>query len=242
MYFKQFQHPATGCLSYAVGCMTTRELAIVDPQADVEPYLRLAEEKRSRITHVIDTHLHADHVSGGAELAGMAAAPYCLHERADVSLEVRRLADGEEIEVGNAHLRVIHTPGHSPESICLEVADLARSPEPAFVLTGDTLLIGDVGRPDLHVEAVEGARDLHRSLHERLLPLGEHLEVYPGHYGRSLCGVGLSPRTSSTLGYERRVNPLLQEIDPGTFVERLAGRTPKRPENYEQIVAANRGA
>ncbi|MGH2767478.1 MAG: MBL fold metallo-hydrolase [Candidatus Methylomirabilales bacterium] len=242
MYFKQFQHPESGCLSYVVGCMSTRELAVVDPAAGVEPYLGLAEEKRSRITHVIDTHIHADHRSGAAALAGLTGAPLCLHQRADVAFGFRPLADREVVQVGNAHVRVIHTPGHSPESVCLLVSDMSRSPEPAFLLTGDTLLVGDVGRPDLHVPAEEGARDLYRSLHERILTLEDHLEIFPAHFSGSVCGVGLSPRTSSTLGYERRVNPLLyQELRLETFVEALAGRKVARPAGYEQNVAANRG-
>jgi hydroxyacylglutathione hydrolase len=241
MYFTQLQNPEAGCLSYVLGCLGTRELAVVDPGREVESYLRIAEEQASRITHVIDTHIHADHLSGGPELARRAAAPYCLHERAAVSVEFRPLADGEVLEVGNARIEVIHTPGHSPESVCLLVADRARSEEAAFLLTGDTLLIGDVGRPDLHVEAETGARDLHASLHGRVLGLGDHLELFPAHYGRSPCGAGLSPRPSSTLGYERRVNPLLGDAGVDDFVRLLLERTPKRPDRYLEIVAANRG-
>lgn len=241
MYFTQFQNPTTGYLSYVLGCLTTHELVVVDPGVELEGYLRLAEEQDSRITHVIDTHIHADHLSGGPALARRAACPYCLHEKAAVSAPFRALADGEVLKVGNAWIQVIHTPGHSPESICLLVADLARSSEPAFLLTGDTLLIGDVGRPDLHVDPEEGARDLHASIYGKILGLGDHLELFPGHYGRSLCGAGLSPRPSSTLGYERRANPLLGGCGADDFVHLLLEREVRRPDRYLEIVAANRG-
>lgn len=242
MYFTQFQHGETGCLSYAVGCLSTRELAIVDANKDVDAYIQLAQEIGSSITQVIDTHIHADHLSGGPDLARRTGAPYRLHESARAAIPFVPLEDKEMVQVGNAHVHVIHTPGHSPESVCLLVTDGARSDEPAFILTGDTVLIGDVGRPDLHVDACEGARDLHRSIHTRLLHLGDHLEVFPAHYGRSVCGAGLSPRTSSTLGYERRVNPLLKDVSADAFVSALVDRQIRRPDRYEEIVAANCGA
>lgn len=241
MYFEQIRHPETGCLSHLVGCLSTRELAVVDPQPGPAPYVSVAAFRGCRITHVLDTHVHADHVSGARALAATVGAVLCMHEKADVAFEVRRLADGEVLKLGNARMEVLHTPGHSPESLCLLVADLARSPEPAFLLTGDALLIGDVGRPDLHVDPVEGSMDLYRSLRERLLPLPGELELFPAHFSGSSCGVGLSPRSSSTLGYERRVNPLLGDMTMDDFVSALTARTIPPPSGHERIVAANRG-
>lgn len=192
-----------------------------------------------RITHVIDTHVHADHRSGGSELARRAAANYCLHESADVNIPFTPLHDRDEIELGNTRLSVVHTPGHSPDSICLLVTDRKRGTEPWFVLTGDTLFVGAVGRPDLPGRAWENAAELYESLHERLLTLPGDLEIFPGHYSGSVCGVGLSGKPSSTIAFERRWNPMLS-LDRAAFVAALADVPPK-PEEMEQILAANRG-
>jgi glyoxylase-like metal-dependent hydrolase (beta-lactamase superfamily II) len=205
----------------------------------VEAYLAFADAKKMRITHVIDTHVHADHSSGGAELARRAEALYCLHESADVSVPFTPLRDGQTIELGNTRANVLHTPGHSPESLCLVVTDLKRGADPWFVLTGDTLFVGAVGRPDLPGHARESAAALYASLHEKLLPLPDDLEIYPGHFSGSVCGVGLSGKPSSTMAFERRWNPMLT-LDRNPFVEALANVPPK-PADMERILAANRG-
>src|SRR5262249_1552208 len=156
------------------------------------------------ITHVIDTHVHADHRSGGPELARRAGAAYCLHEAAQVELTFTRLRDGQELELGNTRIRVLHTPGHTPESICLVITDLKPGSTPWFVLTGDTLSVGAAGRPDLPGRARENAAQLHHSIREKLLALPDEVEVYPGHFSGSSCGVGMSGKPSSTLAFEKR--------------------------------------
>lgn len=240
MYFQQIPRTDKGCLSYLVGCLSTHEMIVVDPSGSSEDYLAVARDKDIRITGVLDTHIHADHVSLGPELARLTGSRYLLFETAEIQADFEALHDGQEIQAGNGHIRVLHTPGHSPESTCLLVSDHARSEEPAFVLTGDTLLIGDVGRPDLHVDPVEGARALYRSLQERLLPMEDHIEIFPSHFSGSACGVGLSPRTSSTIGYERRVNPLLR-LPADDFVTAVTERKLNPPEDHRRIIAMNRG-
>jgi hydroxyacylglutathione hydrolase len=192
-----------------------------------------------RITHVIDTHVHADHKSGGPELARRVDAAYCLHESANVDRPFTALRDGEDIELGNTHAKVLHTPGHSPESMCLLVTDLRRGTEPWFVLTGDTLFVGAVGRPDLPGRARESAAELYASIHDKLLTLPDELEVYPGHFSGSVCGVGLSGKPMSTIGFERRWNPMLSR-DMHAFIDALADVPPK-PAAMEQILSFNRG-
>jgi hydroxyacylglutathione hydrolase len=192
-----------------------------------------------RITHVIDTHVHADHRSGGRALAQRTGAEYCLHESADVAVPFRRLRDGDDIELGNTRVKVLHTPGHSPESVCLLVTDLRRGSDPWFVLTGDTLFVGAVGRPDLPGRARENAAELHTSLHEKLLTLPGDLEIFPGHFSGSLCGAGLSGKPTSTIAFEQRWNPMLS-MDREAFIEALAN-VPAKPDEMEQILSFNRG-
>ena len=240
MMFRPFYYNDTGCAAYVLGCGSLGTCAVVDPRADdVDGYVAYAASKQMRITHVIETHVHADHRSGGVDLAGRAGAAYCLHESADVSLPFTPLRDGEEIELGNTRVKVLHTPGHSHDSVCLLVTDLRRGPDPWFVLTGDTLFVGAVGRPDLPGHARENASDLYDSLHARLLTLPGDIEVYPGHFAGSVCGVGLSGKPSSTIAFERRWNPMLS-LDRQAFIEALADVPPK-PADMERIQAANRG-
>jgi hydroxyacylglutathione hydrolase len=240
MIFRPFHYDDLGCAAYLLGCGTLGKCAVVDARADdVDAYVAFAAAKGMTITHVIDTHVHADHRSGGADLARRTGAQYRLHESADVSLPFRPLRDGEEIELGNTRVRVLHTPGHSPDSVCLLVTDLKRGPDPWFVLTGDTLFVGAVGRPDLPGRARENAAELHASLHEKLLTLPGDLEVFPGHFSGSLCGAGLSGKPSSTIAFERRWNPMLT-LDREAFVAALA-HVPPKPAEMEQILALNRG-
>lgn len=240
MYFMQIPRREKGCLSYVVGCLTSRQIMVVDPSGDQQDYLSVAEATGASIVSVIDTHIHADHISLGRQLAGDLGVPYLLHESAQTEVAFEPMHHGDIIEAGNAQVTVLYTPGHTPESVCLRVADLARSQKPAFVLTGDTLLIGDVGRPDLHLDAVAGARDLHRSLTEKVLTLADHIEVFPAHFAGSACGLGLSPRTSSTLGYEKAVNEMLS-LPEERFVDLLTGRDFEPPADFKSITAINRG-
>ena len=213
---------------------------MVDGRADdVDAYLAFATSKDLRLTHVIDTHVHADHRSGGPELARRAGASYCLHESAEVTFPFTPLRDADAIEFGNTRVKVLHTPGHSPDSVCLVVTDLKRGSDPWFVLTGDTLFVGAVGRPDLPGRARENAAQLYESLHDKLLQLPENLEIYPGHFSGSVCGAGLSGKPTSTLAFEKRWNAMLS-LDRQTFVEALSAVPPK-PSEMERVLAFNRG-
>ena len=229
-----------GCAAYLLGCGTRGQCAVVDARVDdVEGYAAFAKSKGMRITHVIDTHIHADHRSGGRDLAHQTGAHYCLHESADLGIPFTPLRDGDDVELGNTHLTVIHTPGHSPESICLVVTDRRRGSAPWFVLTGDTLFVGAVGRPDLPGRARENAADLYTSIHDKLLVLPGDLEIYPGQFSGSLCGAGLSGKPTSTIAFERRWNPMLS-LDRNAFIDALED-VPAKPEEMEQILAFNRG-
>lgn len=224
MIFRPYYTYETGCAGYLFGCGGVGVCAVVDPhERDVDAYAAFATAKGMRITQVIDTHLHADHVSGGPALAAKVGAAYALHEAAVTETPFTPLRDGQELELGNTRVRVLHTPGHTPESVCLVVTDLRRGAEPWFVLTGDTLFVGAVGRPDLPGHARENAGTLHDSLHAKVLTLPDELEVYPGHFSGSACGVGLSGKPSSTIGFEKRHNALLAQ-PRAAFVEALAGR------------------
>jgi hydroxyacylglutathione hydrolase len=188
---------------------------------------------------VIDTHVHADHRSGGPALARKVAAPYRLHEGADVRVPFEPMGDGEEIVLGNTRIRVLATPGHTPESVCLVVTDLRRAPDPWFVLTGDTLFVGAVGRPDLPGHARENAGALYDSIHGKLLTLPDDLEVYPGHFAGSACGVGMSGKPVSSLGFEKRWNPMLK-LAREAFVEALSD-VPAKPAEMERVLRFNQG-
>ena len=240
MIFRPYYYFDLGCAAYLFGCGTLGKGAVVDPRADdIDSYIAFANAKNLRLTHVIDTHVHADHRSAGPELARRMGARYCVHEAADVSYPVTALRDGEQIELGNTRVSVLHTPGHSPDSISLLVTDLKRGAEPWFVLTGDTLFVGAVGRPDLPGRAGENAAQLYESLHEKLLTLPDDLEVYPGHFSGSVCGAGLSGKPMTTLGFEKRWNPMLA-LDRKAFIESLSA-VPAKPAEMERVLAFNRG-
>jgi len=241
MIFRPFYYYDLGCAAYLFGCGTVGRCAVVDPRAeDIDAYVAFAAANKMRIAQVIDTHVHADHRSGGVALARATDAAYRLHESADVRMPFTPMRDGEEIELGNTRIRVLHTPGHSPESVTLVVTDLKRGSDPWFILTGDTLFVGAVGRPDLPGRARENAAQLYTSIHEKLLTLPDNLEIYPGHFSGSLCGVGLSGKPSSTIAFERRWNPMLS-LDRDAFVAALAD-VPAKPTEMARILASNRGA
>jgi hydroxyacylglutathione hydrolase len=241
MIFKPYYYDATGCAAYLFGCGGKGFCAVVDPhEEDVEAYASFAAQKGMRVTHVIETHVQADHRSGGRALAARTGAQYCLHASADVGFPFEPLRDGQVLELGNTLIRVLHTPGHTPESICLLVSDLRRGPEPWFVLTGDTLFVGAVGRPDLPGQAEANAAQLHTSLHQKLLPLPDDVEVYPAHFAGSPCGAGLSGKPASTMAAERRWNRLLS-LPREAFVRELPQGVPARPAESEAIIRFNQG-
>lgn len=242
MFFRQLTSE-NATLSYFFGCAGHGKAVAVDVVAGAESwFIEQAARQQVRITHVIDTHVHADHYSGGAKLARLAGAPYCLHESANVGFEFFPLRDAQVLEIGNVLVKVLHTPGHTLDSVCLLVTDRRRGEEPWFVLTGDTLFVGAVGRPDLAGREREMAAQLHATLRDKLLSLPDGIEIYPGHQAGSVCGAGLSGKPCSTIGFEKRFNPLLGIAEPELFVERIVAEIPPRPQEMERIVAANRKA
>jgi hydroxyacylglutathione hydrolase len=238
--FTQFVDDALGCASYLVGDPRTGEAVVVDPAFAVERYLDEAERREVRIGRVIETHTHADHVSGHGRLALEHDIPVSIHPAADVEYPHDPMDDGADIVLGDVVLRCVHTPGHRPEHCCLTVSDRTRGPDPWIVLTGDSLFVGDAARPDLAVEAREGAEGLFHSL-RRIVELGDGVEVYPGHVAGSLCGKAMSSKASTTIGFERRFNPALAHDDVALFVAESAGIATPRPPNMHRIVELNRG-
>ncbi len=241
MYFKQLVKEDLGCASYIVGCTTAGVCAVVDPRVDmVDDILDVTAKKGLRVTAVIETHNHADHISGHGELARRTGATIYVHELANAEYPHKTLRDGDELQFGVVRLRVIHTPGHRPEHIALSVADTSRGDDPWLVLTGDSLFIGDVARPDLAVAGDEGADALYDSIFDRLLKLDDGVEVYPAHVAGSLCGRGMNPKTSSTIGFERKHNPAVAPRPRDAFIADMNENLPQRPPNMYNIVERNR--
>jgi glyoxylase-like metal-dependent hydrolase (beta-lactamase superfamily II)/rhodanese-related sulfurtransferase len=241
--FRQIIHEDLGCASYLVGDTASGVAAVVDPQWDIDPYLHLSRLHGVRIEHVLETHNHADHVSGHGRLARATGATIHVHELAEAEYPHQPFADGWTLELGEgATIEAIHTPGHRPEHTSFLLRDAERGAEPWAVLTGDSLFVGDVARPDLAIEPREGAAGIFRSLHERLLALPQETEVWPGHLGGSMCGSsGIDLKTSSTIGFERRHNRALALESEAEFIEDAATSIGSRPPNVEHIVSLNRG-
>ena len=240
MILRQFLHFDPVAASYLLGCGSKASGAVVDPVGDIQPYLDAAAATGLRILYVIDTHIHADHVSSGRQLAGAAGAKYVLFEGADAGFEFHGVADGAVLELGNVTLTVMHTPGHTPEHISLLVTDRTRSGEPWFILTGHTLMVGDMGRTELASSAEDGARSLFRSA-ERLKMLPDHLEVLPGAFSGSVCGRGLSGKPTSTIGFEKRFNEAFRIADGAEFVTKMVAEIPPAPPDAAATRARNAG-
>jgi glyoxylase-like metal-dependent hydrolase (beta-lactamase superfamily II)/rhodanese-related sulfurtransferase len=240
--FRQLVHEDLGCASYMVGDEHAGVAAVVDPRFEIDEYLRLARYLGVSIEHILETHTHADHVSGHGRLAAATGARIYVHRDAGVSYEHVPIDDGFELELGDVTVRAMHTPGHRPEHTAFVLIDHHRGEEPWAVLTGDSLFVNDVARPDLAIEAREGAEGIYRSLRERLLKLPDTCEVWPGHLGGSMCGgPGMDLKLCSTIGFERETNPTLSIERIDDFVEEATSKLGPQPPNFEAIVELNRG-
>jgi hydroxyacylglutathione hydrolase len=240
--FRQITHDDLGCASYFIGDHSAGIAAVVDPRFEIDEYLELARYLDVEIGHVLETHNHADHVSGHGRLAAATGAAIHINRIANAEYDHEPFDDGNELELGSLTVRAVHTPGHRPEHTAFALIDGSRGDEPWAVLTGDSLFVGDVARPDLAIEREEGAREIFHSLHERLLTLAPETEVWPGHLGGSLCGgPGMDMKVSSTIGYERRYNNLLDGLEEPEFVERTLASLGPQPPNFQVVVDLNRG-
>jgi glyoxylase-like metal-dependent hydrolase (beta-lactamase superfamily II) len=240
MILRQFLHSDPVAASYLFGCGGKAAGAVVDPLGDIGHYLSAAEAAGMRIRYVIDTHLHADHLSTGQALAHAAGAEYVLFAEANATFPFRGVRDGEVLELGNVTAQVLHTPGHTPEHISLLVTDRTRSDEPWFVLTGHTLMVGDLGRTELATNAEDGARALYQSV-QRFKSLPDYLEVLPGAYSGSVCGRSLSGKPTSTIGFEKRNNKAFRINDEDAFLRVMLADIPPPPPQAAQLRAANSG-
>lgn len=237
MIFRQFLHHSPIAASYLFGCGGQGQCVVVDPLEDLDPYLQASRDTGMRIVHVIDTHVHADHLSGGRVLADAAGAPYLVHQSVAVAGGTA-VEDGQELIAGNVRIRILHTPGHTPEHVCLLVTDRTRGPEPWFVVTGHTLMVGDMGRTELATSAEEGARALYNSA-GRLRALPDYVEVWPGAFAGSVCGRRLSGKATTTIGFERRFNQAFRTDDLDAFIGLMLADIPPRPPHADEIRATN---
>jgi len=245
MYFRQLLNDESACASYLLGCKSKAQFAVVDPHVDlVDTYIALAEAQGIPIVAVLETHVQADHVSGLPQLVARTGATAYLPAGANVAFEHVALGDGEVVELGNTTIGALATPGHAAAHHAYAVVDHTRAAEPWLVLTGDALLVGDAGRPDLHAAGdttpEDMARRLYRSIQEKLLALPDHVTLYPAHYSGSVCGRGLSANPISTIGFERAHNKALRGGSEDAFVEALVRDIPPVPERQAEILAANR--
>jgi len=242
MIFRQVIHDDLGCASYFIGDEKAGIAAVVDPRFEVDEYLELARYMGVRIEHVFETHNHADHVSGHGRLAAATRATIHIHREARPAYEHEPFGDGDEFDLGTLRVRALHTPGHRPEHTAFALIDRRRGEDPWAVLTGDTLFVGDIARPDLAIEKSEGARGIFRSLHDKLLTLSDEVEVWPGHLGGSMCGgPGMDMKVCSTIGFERHHNSVLAIADEDEFVERALAKLGPQPPNFKAIVELNKG-
>jgi hydroxyacylglutathione hydrolase len=242
MIFRQITHDDLGCASYLIGDEKAGVAAVVDPRFEVDEYLDLARYMGVSIEHIFETHNHADHVSGHGRLAAATGATIHIHREAAPTYEHEPFDDGDEFQLGSVTVRALHTPGHRPEHTAFALIDTNRGSEPWAVLSGDTLFVGDVARPDLAIEKSEGARGIYRSLQRQILSLPDGVEVWPGHLGGSMCGgPGMDMKVSSTIGYERTHNPTLAIEEEDEFVAEALGKLGPQPPNFQAIVELNKG-
>jgi glyoxylase-like metal-dependent hydrolase (beta-lactamase superfamily II) len=240
MICRQVLHRDPIAISYVFGCGGKAVGAVCDPIDDPELYLGILDENGLPLRYVVDTHLHADHISGGRKLAERTGAQYVLHASADTQMEVCRVNDGDVLDLGNVSMRVLHTPGHTPEHISLLITDRTRGPEPWFLLSGHTVMVGDVGRTELVDHPEIGARALFTTI-QRLKQLPDYTEILPGAYAGSVCGRALSGKPVSTVGFERRFNRAFQIEDADAFVRYMLESIPPPPPGAAAIRAANQG-
>lgn len=240
MLFKQFKVEGLGCLSYMIGCPQAGQACVIDPKRDIADYIATAEEYGLAINRIIDTHVHADHISGSRELRAATGADIYMEHAAGAAYEHKPLRDGDRIEIGSVHIAVLATPGHTPHALSLAITDRSRGETPELLLTGDLLFVGSIGRPDLAGGELldEQIANLYSSLHEKLGAFPDLVEIYPAHGEGSLCGAGLSAKPSSTLGFERRHNPYLT-LSFDDFKKKLGSGLPIRPKNFSHIIAQN---
>jgi len=237
MLFKQYQHEEGNCLSYLIGCTKKEVAAVFDAQYNIEPYVQYAKEKNLHITHIFETHAQADHISGAKKLADVSGGTLYFHSSALANFSSQRVNENDTLRVGNIELKILHTPGHTKDSISILVTDTTRSNEPWFVLSGDTLFVGDTGRPDLD----GSAEDLYESIFNKLLKLPDTVEIYPAHYAGSVCGKAMSPKPSSTIGFERKFNPALQFKSKKEFVDFALADLPVQPPRFQKVRQYNLG-
>lgn len=241
MYFKQITVPGLGCNSYVIGCPGARQAVVVDPKRDVQDYMDISRDEGMRISHIIETHVHADHVSGNQELKSRTGADIYYSEHSPVTFDHKKLKEGDVIEFGMVKLEIVYTPGHTPNAISILVTDKARADVPWMILTGDLLFVGSIGRPDLAGAEIleEQVKNLYNSLYEKMRQLPDYLEVFPAHGQGSLCGKGLSAKANSTLGYERLTQPILQLSGYREFHDQITGAFPVRPKSFTHIINTN---
>ncbi len=242
MYFNQISVQGLGCQSYVIGCPAAKVMMVVDPKRDIQDYLDISREEGMAVTHIVNTHLHADHVSGDQELRAATGADIYINDAVPIEYEHKGLESKDVFTLGAAKVEALHTPGHTPNSVSLLVTDTARSGDPQMILTGDLLFVGDVGRPDLPGAEIldDMVESLYRSLYVALAEYPDHLEVFPAHGQGSLCGRGMSSKKSSTLGYERRANRMLGFASFEEFKKDLTSACPTRPRSFTHIIATNR--
>ena len=240
MFFKQFVVEGMGCLSYLIGCPQAGVACVVDPKRDVQDYLNVARKNGMKVTHIFETHVHADHVSGNMELRSRTGADIYFMGGNPVQFDHKLVKEGDRIELGNAALEFLRTPGHTPFAMSILVTDRSRSQDPWLVLTGDCMFVGDVGRPDLAgAELIdEQVKNLYNSLHNKLGNLSENTEVFPAHGEGSLCGKGMSAKSSSTIGFEKKNNPLLR-LSWEDFQTEFKQNFPERPKSFSHIISTN---